>query len=84
MTGSTDRSVWERAAAGGFVLVTKDEDFHRMAVLLGPPPKIVWIRLGNCTTGRSLDYCAFASRKSEPSWITRRRPSSRLGEAVYP
>ena len=28
----------------------KDEDFHRLSFLYGPPPKVVWIRLGNCTT----------------------------------
>ena len=30
--------------------MTKDEDFHRISVLRGMPPKVVWIRLGNCTT----------------------------------
>jgi len=30
--------------------VTKDEDFHRLSVLHGPPPKVIWIRLGNCST----------------------------------
>lgn len=48
--GATDRAIWTRAAADGFVLVTKDEDFHRLSVLLGPPPKVIWIRLGNCAT----------------------------------
>jgi predicted nuclease of predicted toxin-antitoxin system len=48
--GATDRAIWTQAAADGFVLVTKDEDFHRLSVLLGPPPKVVWIRLGNCAT----------------------------------
>lgn len=42
--------VWEQAAAGGFVLVTKDQDFQRLSVLRGAPPKVIWIRLGNCTT----------------------------------
>ena len=32
------------------MIVTKDEDFHRISVLLGPPPKVIWIRLGNCAT----------------------------------
>lgn len=32
------------------LLASKDEDFHRLSVLRGAPPKIVWIRLGNCTT----------------------------------
>lgn len=42
--------MWDYAAAGGYVLVTKDEDFHHLSVVRGPPPKVVWIRLGNCAT----------------------------------
>jgi len=34
----------------GLVIVTKDENFHRLSVLLGPPPKVMWVRLGNCST----------------------------------
>ncbi len=49
--GAGDRAIWARAGAEEFVLVTKDEDFHRLSVLLGPPPKVIWIRLGNCATG---------------------------------
>ncbi len=42
--------MWAHAGAHGFVLVTKDEDFHRLSVLRGPPPKVIWVRLGNCAT----------------------------------
>jgi predicted nuclease of predicted toxin-antitoxin system len=31
-------------------LVTKDQDFQRLSVLRGPPPKVIWVRLGNCAT----------------------------------
>ena len=48
--GAGDRVIWTRAATEGYTLVTKDEDFHRLSVLLGPPPKVIWIRLGNCST----------------------------------
>jgi predicted nuclease of predicted toxin-antitoxin system len=48
--GASDDAIWEQARAGGFVLVTKDEDFQRMSVLRGAPPKVLWICLGNCTT----------------------------------
>jgi len=48
--GSKDRAIWDRAAEAGFVLVTKDEDFQRLSVLIGPPPKVIWIRLSNCST----------------------------------
>lgn len=37
--GATDQAVWEFAKGHGFVLVTKDEDFQRLSVLRGPPPK---------------------------------------------
>jgi predicted nuclease of predicted toxin-antitoxin system len=45
-----DHTVWELAKEHGCVLVTKDEDFHRLSVLLGAPPKVIWVRLGNCST----------------------------------
>jgi predicted nuclease of predicted toxin-antitoxin system len=45
-----DRTVWEHARANGFAIVSKDEDFHQLSFLYGAPPKVVWIRLGNCTT----------------------------------
>jgi predicted nuclease of predicted toxin-antitoxin system len=48
--GAPDSAVWQLAKDRGCVLVTKDEDFHRFSVLRGAPPKVVWLRLGNCTT----------------------------------
>ena len=48
--GAADTTVWELARAHGCVVVSKDEDFHRLAILRGAPPKFVWIQLGNCTT----------------------------------
>jgi predicted nuclease of predicted toxin-antitoxin system len=50
LAAARDRQIWMYAAANGFVLVTKDEDFHRLSVLHGSPPKVVWIGLGNCST----------------------------------
>ena len=45
-----DRTVWEYARANGCAIVSKDEDFHQLSFLYGAPPKVVWVRLGNCTT----------------------------------
>jgi predicted nuclease of predicted toxin-antitoxin system len=45
-----DEQVWRFAAVNDLVIVSKDEDFHQRAFLYGPPPKVVWVRLGNCTT----------------------------------
>src|SRR5207247_6652050 len=47
---SPDRAIWTYARDHGLVIVTKDENFHRLSVLLGPPPKVIWVRLGNCST----------------------------------
>ena len=39
------------ARQNGFqAIVTQDEDFYQHLLLHGQPPKIVWLRTGNCTT----------------------------------
>lgn len=50
LNGASDEAVWGAAAEHGCVLVTKDEDFHRLSVLRGAPPKVIWVRLGNVPT----------------------------------
>lgn len=50
LSASADGDIWNYAKDGGFVLVTKDEDFHLRSLLNGPPPKVLWIRSGNCST----------------------------------
>jgi predicted nuclease of predicted toxin-antitoxin system len=45
-----DTEVWEYAKREGFLIVTKDADFSDLSLLRGFPPKIIWIRRGNCKT----------------------------------
>jgi predicted nuclease of predicted toxin-antitoxin system len=45
-----DRTIWQYAGSNGFVLVSLDADFAEMAGLLGPPPKVIWLRSGNQKT----------------------------------
>ncbi len=45
-----DVLVWEHAKRNDFLVVTKDADFADLSVLCGFPPKVVWIRRGNCST----------------------------------
>ena len=45
-----DRIVREYARANDFLIVTKDADFSDLCMLYGFPPKVVWIRRGNCKT----------------------------------
>lgn len=45
-----DRSIWDYARRNGSAIVSKDSDFHHMSLVLGAPPKVVWLRVGNLGT----------------------------------
>ena len=45
-----DAVVWQYAVDNEFVIVTKDSDFSELSLIRGFPPKVIWIRIGNCTT----------------------------------
>ncbi|MEW6717892.1 MAG: DUF5615 family PIN-like protein [Chloroflexota bacterium] len=45
-----DREIWEVARQQDSILVTKDADFSELSLIEGFPPKIIWIRRGNCST----------------------------------
>jgi predicted nuclease of predicted toxin-antitoxin system len=47
---ATDIEVWTTAKDNGYCIVTKDTDFNDLLSTKSFPPKIIWIRLGNCTT----------------------------------
>lgn len=46
---ASDNEVWEYAKTNGFILVSKDSDFYDKSALYGHPPKVIWIRRGNCS-----------------------------------
>ena len=48
--GAEDSAVWDYAKLHGFAIVSKDSDFAERSVLESRPPKVIWIRLGNCST----------------------------------
>jgi predicted nuclease of predicted toxin-antitoxin system len=47
---ASDFEVWKHAQQENYCLVTKDSDFNELLTIRGFPPKVIWIRLGNCTT----------------------------------
>jgi predicted nuclease of predicted toxin-antitoxin system len=75
-----DRSIWEFAKAENLVIVSKDSDFHERSVLLGGPPKAIWLRVGNCSTqyiaselrSASEGILAFGAQDEETCLIMRR------------
>jgi predicted nuclease of predicted toxin-antitoxin system len=54
LSQADDGAVWRYAAEHEFVIVSKDGDFNQMSFLHGAPPKVVWLRAGNCTTHDAL------------------------------
>ena len=48
LEGSTDRDLWTYAREHSFILVSRDADFYDISLHLGQPPKLIWLRMGNC------------------------------------
>ena len=53
MGTASDTTIWYHAAAHDFTIVSKDSDFHQRSLLLGPPPKVVWLRQGNASVAET-------------------------------
>jgi predicted nuclease of predicted toxin-antitoxin system len=47
---ASDTQVWNYARSNGYTIVSKDSDFYQRSLAIGFPPKVIWVRLGNCTT----------------------------------
>lgn len=47
---ASDTQVWNYARNNGYTIVSKDSDFHQRSLVLSFPPKVIWVRLGNCST----------------------------------
>ncbi len=54
LDAATDSEIWSYAGEQDFVIVSKDSDFRQLAFLNGPPPKAIWLRLGNASTNEIL------------------------------
>lgn len=46
---ASDREIWDFAKKNNFAIVTKDSDFVELSQLMGPDPRVVWLKLGNCS-----------------------------------
>lgn len=45
---TTDLEVWQYAHKNDYTIVTKDSDFNDLVIYRGAPPKVIWLKLGNC------------------------------------
>jgi predicted nuclease of predicted toxin-antitoxin system len=55
LLGQPDEDVWEYAGANGLTIISKDSDFQQRSLLYGYPPKVVWLRVGNCSRQQLVD-----------------------------
>ena len=50
LQSATDEAIWHFAKTRALIIVSKDSDMHQRSFLFGHPPKVIWVRLGNCST----------------------------------
>ena len=67
-----DGKVWDHARDNGFIMVSKDADFSELSLLYGHPPKLIWLRTGNCTTSQieellRSNFLAIAQMNRDPT-----------------
>lgn len=53
LDGATDEEIWVYAREHGHLIASKDSDFRQLAFLHGPPPKVLWLRVGNVDGDRA-------------------------------
>ncbi len=86
---SMDEAVWNHAREHGFTIVSKDSDFRQLSFLFGHPPKVVWIRRGNCSTtsvrsllDRRAEILEF-ERSEHATFLALLQPAQRLPKRNY-
>lgn len=50
LKAADDPEIWKYAQDNSLIICSKDSDLHQRSFLFGFPPKVVWVRLGNCST----------------------------------
>ena len=50
LRGKPDAVIWDYTGQNNFLLVSKDNDFRQLSFLKGPPPKVIWLSVGNAGT----------------------------------
>jgi predicted nuclease of predicted toxin-antitoxin system len=75
---SDDSEIWNYAKDNGFTIISKDSDFYQRSILLGSPPKVIWLRIRNCTSvylqsllrARYEAVSRFVEEELEPVWCS--------------
>jgi len=75
-----DREIFAQARSAGAVVMTKDRDFLHLLFEQGPPPQVIWLRVGNSSNQalqavllRTLEQAVASLGEGEP-WVEIRSP----------
>ena len=52
---ASDSAIWDFALKDDWIIITKDDDFQFRASVTAQPPKIIWVRVGNCSKQRLIE-----------------------------
>jgi predicted nuclease of predicted toxin-antitoxin system len=55
LLNTDDSLIWQFAKFNGFVIVSKDSDFHQRSLLYSYPPKFIYLRIGNSPTSKIVE-----------------------------
>ena len=66
---ASDEEIWLYARDGGYAVVSKDADFHQRSLVFGHPPKVVWIRRGNCSTDHAIQLILHHSEQIQAFFV---------------
>lgn len=56
LENSEDYDIWGFAKENDYAIVTFDADFYDIQALQGHPPKLIWLRFGNTSTNKLIDF----------------------------
>jgi predicted nuclease of predicted toxin-antitoxin system len=72
---ATDPEIFQAARTVDAVVMTKDRDFVHLLDRHGPPPQVIWMRMGNCSNSalqqildRTLPQALVLLQSGEP-WV---------------
>ena len=52
LSQTPDSLIWDQARNSSFCIVSKDCDFQQRSLLFGAPPKVIFLKVGNCPTSK--------------------------------
>jgi predicted nuclease of predicted toxin-antitoxin system len=80
LRNADDREIFAQARSAGAFVMTKDRDFLHLLFEQGPPPQVIWLRVGNSSNQalqavllRTLKEAVASLREGEP-WVEIRSP----------